>query len=130
MKKTLFISIFVLAFLMIGPLEELEAIIGRPFTPLSVAGMTRRVARRTARRTSRRMAYAAAATAPTTVVVVTPTPSPSTVTLPIGTAVAALPSGCASTQVGGLTYYQCGGAYYQPVYSGPNLVYKVVMPPQ
>jgi hypothetical protein len=32
--------------------------------------------------------------------------------------------------VNGLTYYQCGGVYYQPRYSGPNLVYVVVLPPQ
>ncbi|MHC4094030.1 MAG: DUF6515 family protein [Planctomycetota bacterium] len=64
----------------------------------------------------------------TTTVVTTTAPAPTG--LPIGTAVAALPAGCASQTVGGLTYFQCGGVYYQPRYSGANLVYTVVMPPQ
>ncbi len=126
MRKTLLILLFSLGVVIFGPLEELLAIVGRPLTPLSIAGSSRRVARRTARRTTRRMVAAttvvAASTAP---MVVTTTGS-----LPIGTTMAALPTGCGSLLSGGLTFYQCGGAFYQPRYSGSNLVYVVVMPPQ
>jgi len=127
LKRAISITVFGLGFLVLGPLEELQAIVGRPLTPLSVAG----VARRTARRTVRRRTTAVVAT---TVVVVAPTVVTTTVVatpvLAVGTAVAALPSGCTNMAVGGLTYYQCGGVYYQPSYSGPNLVYVVAMPPQ
>lgn len=72
-----------------------HAVIGRPLTPGSYAG----VARRTSRRTSRRTAYRTAAYT-----------SAYTTTLP---------AGCA--MVGGV--YRCGAATYQPYYDGPNLVY-------
>jgi hypothetical protein len=95
-------------------------------------GQGRRVARRTARRTARRVSrrhnvyrpvgpppvvYGAGAVAATAAAVA------------IGTRVAALPGGCAATNINGITYYRCGGAYYQPVYDGPNVVYMVVNPP-
>lgn len=128
MKKAISITVFGLGFLLLGPLEELQAIVGRPLTPLSVAGMSRRVARRTTRRVMRRTAVVVAPVVVATTVVTTPTVV--TTVLPVGTAVAALPAGCGSLLVNGLTYYQCGGTYYQPSYSGPNLVYVVAMPPQ
>ena len=80
--------------------EEAEAVVGRPMTPVSYAG----VARRTSRRTVRRTAYASGGYG-------------------YGAGyVTALPAGCVMT-AGGV--YQCGGSVYRPYYDGPNLVYVV-----
>lgn len=59
-----------------------EAVVGRPLTPGSVAGVARRTTRRTVRRTT---AY-----------------------------VAALPAGCRTVVIEGMTLHQCGTVYYQP----------------
>jgi hypothetical protein len=64
---------------------QAEAKIGRPATPGSVAGATRRTTRRTTRRVIRR----------------------STVY------VAALPKGCVKTTVNGTVVWKCGATYYQ-----------------
>jgi hypothetical protein len=32
--------------------------------------------------------------------------------------------------VGGVTYYQVGSTWYQPMYQGGQVVYVVVQPPQ
>ncbi len=90
-------------------------------------GTGRRVARRTARRTSRRVArrhnyYGGAA------VVAAPVAVAAT-GVAVGATVVSLPSACSSVVVNGVTYYNCSGTYYQPVYDGPNLVYVVVQPP-
>lgn len=61
--------------------KEAQARIGRPLTPVSVAGVARRTTRRTIRRTA---VY-----------------------------VAALPRGCQTVIVEGVTIHQCGGTYYQ-----------------
>lgn len=80
--------------------SEAHAVIGRPLTPMSYAGVARRTSRRTVRRTS----YAAAAAAP----------------VPYATA---LPPDCA--MAGGV--YACGGGpAYQPYYHGPEVVYVPV----
>jgi hypothetical protein len=93
-----------------GPLmlggQSAEAVIGRPLTPMSYAGV--------ARRTTRRAVYAGAATggyygAPvvqSTAVVTT------------------LPAGCGSIATATGVYYQCGGARYEPYYSGGTVVYR------
>ncbi len=76
---------------------EAHAIIGRPLTPMSYAGVARRSVRRTA--------YAAPAVAAGAAVG--------------AAAVAAhpvLPAGC-------VAYAPCGGVVYRPVYSGPTVVY-------
>lgn len=85
------------------------AIVGRPLTPVSYAGV--------ARRTVRRSAYVAAPVAAGAAVATG---------VAVGTAVATLPHGC-NTMAGG--YYACGGNYYQQTYDGPNLVYVAVPPP-
>jgi len=37
-----------------------------------------------------------------------------------------LPYGCATTRVrGGVSYYYCGGIWYQPTYQGTTVVYVV-----
>jgi hypothetical protein len=59
-----------------------------------------------------------------------PPPSPATAgkPLPLGTVVSTLPAGCASTPVGGVEYYHCGGNYYRAVFQGNNLVYVTAKP--
>ncbi len=89
-------------------------------------GTGRRIARRTARRTARRVArrhnyYRGGA--------VYGAPVAAAAGLAIGATVVSLPSACTSVVVNGVTYYNCGGTYYQPAYDGPNLVYVVVQPP-
>ena len=70
--------------------------VGRPATPGSVAGVRRRTRRRTRRRVYRNMQLTS------------------------------LPYGCATTRVrAGVTYYYCGGIWYQPTYSGTTVVYVV-----
>ena len=79
------------------PLSNLvEARVGRPATPGSVAGVRRRTRRRTRRRVYRHMTLYS------------------------------LPYGCATTRVrAGITYYYCGGIWYQPTYQGSTVVYVV-----
>lgn len=79
------------------PLSNLvEARVGRPATPGSVAG----VRRRTRRRTRRRVA--------------------------VGMSLYSLPYGCTTRIMrGGINYYYCGGIYYQPMYQGTTVVYVV-----
>ena len=79
------------------PLSNLaEARIGRPATPASVAGVRRRTRRRTRRRVYRHMTLES------------------------------LPYGCATTRIrAGVTYYYCGGIWYQPTYQGTTVVYVV-----
>jgi len=80
---------------------EALGVVGMPATPGSVAGV--------ARRTTRRTAYATSAAV-----------SSSYVT--------ALPGGCRGVMMGGVEYYQCGGAYYRPYYQGTQLVYVIENP--
>jgi hypothetical protein len=47
----------------------------------------------------------------------------------IGSAYYGLPPGCPPWYWGGLTYYSCGGAYYQPQYEGDTVVYVSVADP-
>ena len=83
--------------------REAEAVIGRPLTPVSYAGVARRTSRRTARRTVAATSYAGAGT------------------------VTVLPAGCARTTFGGTLHYGCaGGAYYRPYYQGSTVVYRTV----
>jgi len=77
------------------------AVVGRPLTPGSLAGVSRRTARRTARRTSYR----------------------------VGTSVYALPGGCTTVVTADVTYHNCGGVYYRPQYHGSDVVYVVVDAP-
>ena len=65
-----------------GPFSSAEAIVGRPMTPVSAAGVARRTTRRVVRRTT---IY-----------------------------VAALPTGCDTAIINGVTYYSCGAVYYEP----------------
>jgi hypothetical protein len=78
-----------------------DAVVGRPATPGSVAG----VARRTSRRVSRRHAIA------------------------YGTRVTVLPVGYTTVVVAGVSYHVCDGVYYQPHYEGNEGVYVVFEQP-
>jgi hypothetical protein len=95
----------------LGPLplgaRSALAIVGRPLTPMSYAGV--------ARRTTRRAAYAGAYAAP----VYHPAPVAAGAAVAAGATVAALPGGCAFG--GGI--YTCGAYRYRPYYDGPNIVY-------
>ena len=84
----------------IPPMADAEAVVGRPVTPASYAGVARRTSRRTVRRN---IAY--------------------------GTRAYSLPVGCATLPVAGITYYNCDGAYYQPQYQGTTVIYVVVPAP-
>jgi hypothetical protein len=103
-----------------GPLllggGEAHAVIGRPLTPMSYAG----VARRTTRRAAYAGAYAGyggvyAGAAP--VAVAAPV-------VPTAGVVTTLPGDCARADAAGGVYYQCGAARYQPYYYGSTLVYR------
>ena len=54
-------------------------------------------------------------------------PAPTT-SVAVGTVVPALPGGCTTVQVNGITYHQCSGVYYRPYYQGTTLVYQVSRP--
>ena len=93
----------VLALALVGfAAEEVSAVIGRPLTPVSYAG----VARRTARRTT----YAAAATAPH---------------VASAAYVSTLPAGCTTVVTAGVSYRNCAGTLYRPYYNGATVVYHV-----
>ena len=44
----------------------------------------------------------------------------------VGTVVASLPPRCSTVVVGAVTYHNCGGVYYQPVYHSTAVQYVVV----
>ena len=48
----------------------------------------------------------------------------------IGSMVRTLPPACSAVVVNGLTYQNCGGAWYQPQYAGTSVTYVVVNPPR
>ncbi|MCE5232534.1 MAG: hypothetical protein ABFC67_10150 [Mizugakiibacter sp.] len=100
----------------IGIISSAHAVVGRPLTPVSYAGVARRTTRR---------AVAATSTHTTTVIVSTP---PSTTVVAVGTVVYVLPKDCARTKIGGDSYYHCGATYYHATYQGNDLVYVVVQP--
>jgi len=100
------------------------AIVGRPLSPVSYAGV--------ARRTTRRVVYAEGASAEAAQQQAAAAPqqaaapqASSANRLPSGTVVTALPSGCQSTNVDGVSLFNCGGVMYQPTFQSNNLVYVV-----
>lgn len=83
-----------------------EAVIGRPLTPVSYAGVARRTTRRAVYSGAATGAYYGAPVVATTAVVST------------------LPAGCGQVATATGVYYQCGGARYEPYYSGGTVVYR------
>ena len=121
--------------LRLGFVKNAEAIIGRPLTPMSYAGVARRSMYREAAVVSTvavtnaavatsaaaNMAYANAAAAAAAA-------QQAAAGLPIGTMVPSLPPGCTSTVIGGVNYFQCGGVYYRAGFQGNSVVYIVSVP--
>jgi len=141
-KTLIFVSLLVIACGMdltwdkipkITFVKDAKAIIGRPLTPFSYAGV--------ARRTTRRVVYAdtavaastaAAASAEMSAAAYNPPPPPppqASGGVPVGTVVQALPGGCKSVTVSGTEYHDCGGSFYKTAFQGNNLVYVVVQNP-
>jgi len=125
---------------------DARAIVGRPLTPVSYAGVARRSAYRGAAVTTAAVAttavvatnaYAASsaeaaaaqsAQAAAAQSASTPPPAPPAGSLPVGTVVTQLPGGCVSAPVSGVEYSLCDGVYYRPAFQGNNLVYVVQVP--
>jgi hypothetical protein len=84
--------------------RDAHAVIGRPLTPLSYAGVARRTTRR-AYRAGAYGGYGGYAAAPVGVVTT-------------------LPTGCGTMAGGGTVVYDCGGTRYAPYYDGPTVVYR------
>ena len=136
-----------------------EAVIGRPLTPMSGAGVARRTTRRTVYATTavastavassnataaynaaydqqaaaaQQQAAAAqqqAAAAQQQAALATQQAAQAQQALPIGSVLPSLPSGCESTSVGGQSYFTCGGNWYRPVMQNGNIAYSVVANP-
>ncbi|MEE8055920.1 MAG: DUF6515 family protein [Gammaproteobacteria bacterium] len=87
--------------------KDAQAVVGRPASPGSVAGIHRRETRRTVRATSY---YGGGA-------------------VTTGSSVYTLPPGCVAVIHNAATYYYCDGIYYQPYYQGNQLVYVPVEAP-
>lgn len=98
-------------------IPEAHAIVGRPLTPLSVAGVARRT---TARAVAASAAPAPAATAQPQAAAAPPAGAPA-----VGTVVSALPAGCKAEIRSGVEYQNCGGVLYRAAFQGNNLVYVV-----
>jgi len=122
--------------------RDAVAIIGRPFTPMSYAGVARRTTRRVvaveATATTSAVAQQQAATAQQqaataqqqqAVAQQQAATAAKQAGAAVGTVVHALPSGCAAAPKGGVEYYKCGNVYYRSAFQGNNLVYVVVQQP-
>jgi hypothetical protein len=152
--KTFLIPI-VLAFLLfmsllgLGFVNNAEAIIGMPWTPLSFAGVARRSMYREAAWNAAAMNAAAAnaaaanaaaanaaaanaaaanAAAASAAASAAAAQRSAGAAVPIGTMVPNLPSGCSSIVVSGVNYFNCAGVYYRAGFQGNNIVYIVSAP--
>jgi len=101
------------------------AIVGRPLTPVSVAGVARRTTRRAVYATSVSTATAQQQAAASQQQAAAAEQQTAANRLPPGTVVTALPAGCQSTTVDGVSLFNCGGLMYQPTFQSNNLVYVV-----
>lgn len=107
-------------------IPEAQAIIGRPLTPVSYAGVARRTTRRAVAVTETTAVAAESAAAATAAQSAAPAPAPGA--LPLGTVVSTLPAGCSQMNSGGVQYYKCGADYYRTAFQGANLVYVTAQP--
>ena len=131
-----------------------EAIIGMPWTPLSVAGVARRsmyreaawnaaaynaaainaatynaaAANAAAANAAAANAAAANAAAANAAASAAAAQRAAGSAVPIGTMVPNLPSGCSSTVINGVNYFNCAGVYYRAGFQGNNIVYIVSAP--
>ena len=104
---------------------EACAVVGRPLTPVSVAGVARRTTRRAVYATSVSTASAQQQAAASQQQAAAAEQQAAANCLPPGTVVTALPAGCQSTTVDGVSLFNCGGVMYQPTFQSNNLVYVV-----
>lgn len=104
-------------------IDSAQARVGRPATPGSVAGVSRRTTRRTVARTT--PAVRPAYVRPAAVGAVAAGAAAATA-VAVGTTVATLPAQCTTVVVDGVTYRRCGESYYRA--SGGS--YVVVNPPR
>jgi len=125
-------------------LQEAQAVVGAPLTPVSAAGVARRTTRRAVVATSTTQAAAAntaavqqqqaataqqqaataqqqAATAQQQAAAASRPPGAPAA----GAVVTALPAGCKPETSNGVEYQNCGGVYYRAAFQGNNLVYVV-----
>ena len=139
--------------LRVALVQDAAAVIGRPLTPLSFAGVARRTTRRaivyggaayststysqqqaaTAQQQSATAQQQAAVAqqqqavaqqqAATAAAQARPAGAP-----PIGAVVSTLPKGCVPTTIKGVQYQACDGVYYRAAFQGDNLVYVVAEP--
>jgi len=100
-----------------------EAVVGRPATPVSVAGVARRTTRRAVVYSSTASASAAQQQQAAQQQAAAQPPQPAAP--PKGSVVTALPAGCTSMEVDGVSMFNCGGVVYQPTFQSNNLVYVV-----
>jgi hypothetical protein len=127
--------------------QEAAAIVGVPWSPVSVAGVARRTTRRAVVASG---SYAAAASYQQQTAVAeqqdaaqqqaTAAQQQTTTAQqqaqrpegapPLGSIAASLPEGCAKNTVtiGDVQYYDCSGVYYRAAFQGNNLVYVVSQP--
>ncbi len=136
----------------LGSVRNAEAIIGMPWTPLSVAGVARRTMYREAVATSAMNAAAmnaaaynaaaanaaaaqaaaanaaAAQAAAANAAAAAASAQSAASQLPIGTLVPNLPPGCQSMDINGVNYFNCGGVFYRAGFQGNNIVYIVSQP--
>jgi hypothetical protein len=128
--------------------RQAHALVGVPFSPVSVAG----VARRTTRRVVAVEATTATAAVATTSAQQQATAQQQAATAQqqaataqqqaataqqqaakgaapaVGTIVSSLPAGCAQETKSGVQYQKCGGVYYRAAFQGNNLVYVSAQP--
>jgi hypothetical protein len=114
--------------------SEAEAIIGRPITPISYAGVARRTTRRAVVMTNSAASASAASAAAVQQSPASPPSAPPPASqqhspVPTGTIVQTLPEGCSSVVVDGVSYSDCGGVFYKAAFQEDNLVYVVVERP-
>ena len=105
--------------------SDAGAIVGRPLTPVSVAGVARRTTRRAVYASTASTAAAQQEAAAAQQQAAAAGQQAAANRLPPGTVVTALPSGCQSTTVEGVSLFNCGGVMYQPTFQSNNLVYVV-----
>lgn len=135
--------------LKIGFMPEASAIVGRPLTPVSYAGVARRSTYRAvgaseaaaastneaaqanaqAQASADAAAQANAQAQASANAAAQANANSAAGVLEVGTVVTALPTGCNTSKVvNNSSYYDCGGVYYKAGYQSGNLVYVVSVP--
>lgn len=98
-------------------ISSAEAIVGRPLTPVSYAGVARRTTRRTVAYTGAATAAAVGTAAAAGAAAAQAPPPPP----PASNLVASLPPGCPAVDAN----FVCGGYSYHPMLQGSTVVYAV-----